>query len=125
MEAKPRLRLRRLRIAWSVMWGFAGLLLVAFWGHTLHYQVRVEGWVSPSHFARFTTFKHWIGVEGTSYEIKNGNWYPSKTFQDNPVAPNQEKIAGPARRWSLSHLTASGQSTISTTIPIWFLELLA
>jgi hypothetical protein len=116
--------LRYLRITWTVFFGIACVLLIALWVHTLHYQVRVEGWISTSHFVRFTTFKHWNEVEATSYEIKAGNWYPKKTFQNNRVAPSQEKGASPLRRWQFSHSTGPGESHTSITFPVWLSELL-
>jgi len=119
------MRFRKLRIAWSVGWVTISLLLVGLWAHTLHYQVRVEGWVSKSHFIQFVTFKHWMGLSVTSYQIVPGNWYPRGTFQDNPVAPNQEKGASPLRHWQSNLRSGPGQSSIDLTSPFWFSVLLS
>ena len=118
------LKYRKLRIAWSVVCGVACLLLVGLWAHTVHYQVRVEGWVSNSNFVRFVMFKHWTELAATSYQIVPGNWYPRATFQDNPVAPSQEKGASPLRRWQSNLSSGPGQSSIVLTSPFWFSVLL-
>jgi hypothetical protein len=118
------MRFRKLRITWSVAWGLAAVLLIALWTHTLHYQVRVEGWVSKSHFIQFVMFKHWMGCTATSYQIAAGNWYPRATFQDNPVAPSQEKGASPSRGWRSKLSSGPGQSSFTVTAPFWFPMLL-
>ena len=81
-QEAPRRRFRKLRIAWSVGWGIACVLLTLLWAHTLRNQVRLEGWVSNSHFIRFTTFLHWWEIDTASYEIDPPrSWYPAQLFR--------------------------------------------
>ena len=104
--------------------GVACVLLILLWAHTPRNQVRLEGWVSNSHYIRFTAFLHWWEVDAALYEIDPPrSWYPRATFQDNYVA-QPKPLTSPVHRWRSLLYSRPDSSGITLTAPLWLPVLL-
>ena len=115
------MKFRKLRIAWSVAWGVAVVLLIVLWVHTLRYQTRGAAWVSKSHYVSFCTLMHWMEFDVHTYQTDPPRfWYPTPTFQDNPCTPDQLASASPVRHWRFQRHSEPDYTFVIITVPFWF-----
>src|SRR5436305_11153039 len=80
-EPKPPLKFRKLRIAWSVFWGVACVLLVLLWARSYHrwddlefgvLRRAVEIQTNPGHLIiEYANYPHFGGVRFTSFAGAN------------------------------------------------------
>lgn len=73
MEATPQIRFRKLRIAWSVVWGFFAVLLCVLWVRS-YWRHEVLGRYWGSHYLAFAARRGEVGF--TSAYQQNGDPTP-------------------------------------------------
>jgi hypothetical protein len=103
---------RKLRIAWSVAWGIAALLLILFAVYTSRYQVVAGAWVSKSHFVHGMAFRQWIQVYVAQL---NRKWPPHlhSNYIEHP-----DNTYAPERRWYLGRGIEPG-SIAEVRVSLW------
>lgn len=77
-EHKPPLRFRRLRIAWSVFWGIACVLLIALWVRSYVYCDDLRGPISKSKFMLVASLAGGIQVRWEDGKPNPRLYYPSR-----------------------------------------------
>jgi hypothetical protein len=116
---KPQRRFRKLRIAWSVGWGLACVLLIIFWWRSWQQgEGRILEWSSKHRFAIMSL----LGEVGIAY-IGNGNYVgivPSAKldWEESPHYPYSVINRGP-----YPHLTERGppfKARFRWTKPKWY-----
>jgi hypothetical protein len=112
---------RKLRIAWSVAWGIAAVLLCVLWAHTVENQVTGAGWISNSRQVRFVLFHHWMQFDGAYY---NANAPPAsrpqRYYYDHHV-DQPDPLTAPIHRWLVQHYNPPKADGANLTIagPFW------
>jgi hypothetical protein len=109
------MRFRKLRIAWSVFWGLACVLLIALWVRSYWW---IEGLTAPISTNRAIQVGTLPGVVAVGVRHVQESLH---TLQ-RPVAQWRALHSGPSQLWGGTMLT---QSTSSLYIPYWPLILLS
>jgi hypothetical protein len=114
------MRFRKLRIAWSVGWAVAVVMLIALWAHTARNQVKAAAWISKSNYISFVAFKQWMQVD--AYQP---DWQPTAYLHSLLVA-NPGPFVSPVHRWYVGPIHQTGAIRgISIIIPLWIPAMLS
>ncbi|HEX3600400.1 MAG TPA: hypothetical protein VHU84_09680 [Lacipirellulaceae bacterium] len=115
---------RKLRIAWSVGWGIAAVLLIALWVHSYWYQVSVQRWI----FDRAVTDSHyWQGwIEARYFSITpfvDASQIPDSFVKGKYVERALPDIY-PKPGWMYHNYSEPAQTYLYVQVPFWFTVIL-
>jgi hypothetical protein len=122
------MRFRKLRIAWSVEWGIACVLLIVLWIHTYWYQDRYWGLISTSQTLGSKSWHGWTSIEWASYDLTKPDaprhlpdppWqFGSRLIEPDPLLGIPSNIA-PRPSWMWEHKSRGLISTFTVALPTW------
>jgi hypothetical protein len=110
------MKYRKLRIAWSVVWGLATVLLIVLWVRSYY---RVESLISPigrSRFLSFNTFPNRF-VFGVIDESPSKTWAVISIPADEYIASFDRNIGEPPPVLAIQFGVINNDSIV---VPCWF-----
>ncbi|HEY4234255.1 MAG TPA: hypothetical protein VGM76_12565 [Lacipirellulaceae bacterium] len=115
------MRFRKLRIAWSVLWGITGVLFCVIWVHTIHKSDKAAAWISDSYYFYGDAFQNWMEVS-----IAKPKPQPAPLFRMNypgyyysNFVANPTPLTPPIHEWHIAASTAFGTPGVEIRMPIW------
>jgi hypothetical protein len=119
--AAPPMRFRKLRIAWSVFWGVAAVLLIVLWVHSYWYQDYIRGNLSRSWSACWLSFRGWVELDLIWEDMTGSD--PSRVVRSEVNFCRVEEATpatSPERHWRWASNTRNPWMTNRQLImPIW------
>jgi hypothetical protein len=114
------MRFRKLRIAWSVVWGIAAVLFCGFWVHTIHKQDKAAAWISDSFYFYGDAFQNWMEVsiamppQPDPLLSMNYQRYYYSNFVANPTP-----LTSPVHNWRIGASQPPFAPGVEIRMPIW------
>ena len=121
------MRFRKLRIAWSVGWGIAAVLLCVLWVRSYRYSTQYQHSLSTTHWV---TSETQIGRVYISWRVGNSNKDLRQGFIvreiDDATRATLERIHSQNETlgFAFGHLAGPPADIRGMTLPYWFLVLL-
>src|SRR5436190_2849170 len=67
-------RFRKLRVAWSVIWGGAAVLLIVLWLRSYWWISHVSGPITSSRYVQSHSFGGWVWIGHPTYRTGHHPW---------------------------------------------------
>jgi hypothetical protein len=120
------MKYRKLRIAWSVGWGVACVLLIVLWIHSYWYQDQIVVWMSNSMDVHSLSWHGWMGVGYSWFDTKleDMSRHGNTRVHFHYMGPHVDPPYPPAG-WARSAHNTPAQFYCGLILPFWFPVLLS
>src|SRR4051794_17100143 len=110
------MKYRKLRIAWSVAWGVAAVLLCVLWVRSYYYEDWLVGGLTRSQSFNVVSTNSQLGLT-----IFTGGNFPNIKHFSNPVGPRSHSFAAQesCSLWGFKFKTADELGRFVVVAPLW------